>query len=64
MKLAKHIRLRFEAKDIRFIIVRKDNEIPEMLGHLEDILGKKTPQYDFKILSTRLISLEQVMEDL
>ncbi len=64
MKLANHIKLSFKASDIRFIIVSQDDEIPEMLNELEKIFGKTTPYNDLKLLGTRLISFEQILEDL
>lgn len=64
MKLAKHTKLTFNASDIRFIIVNKDQEIPEMLDELEKIFGNKTSFKDLKLLGTRLISLQQIIEDL
>ena len=64
IKLAKHIKLPFTANDIRFIIVSKDDEIPEMLAELEKIFGSNTPYNELKLLGTRLISLEQILEDL
>ena len=64
IKLAKHIKLNFEPKDIRFIIVENDEDIPEMINHLEKIFGDKSTSNELKLLSTRLISIEQILEDL
>lgn len=64
MKLAKHIKLHFEPNDVKFIIVNRDSEIPEMLKNLENIFGKTASSDDLKLLGTRLISLEQILEDL
>lgn len=64
IKLAKHIKLNFTPKDIRFIIVEKDKEIPEMINQLERIFGNKATSNELKLLSTRLISMEQILEDL
>lgn len=64
IKLAKHIKLNFKASDVRFIIVNKDEEIPEILGDIERIFGNTTPYNDLKLLGTRLISLQQILEDL
>jgi hypothetical protein len=64
INLAKHIKLNFNANDIRFIIVNKDDEIPGLLRDIEKIFGGNTPYNDLKLLGTRLISLEQILEDL
>ncbi|MGV7105796.1 abortive infection system antitoxin AbiGi family protein [Flavobacterium sp. U410] len=64
IKLAKHIKLKFEPKDIKFIIVENDIEIPEMINQLDMIFGNKATSNELKLLSTRLISMEQILEDL
>ena len=64
MKLAKHSKLHFEPNEGKFIIVNRDSEIPEMLKNLENIFGKTASSDDLKLLGTRLISLEQILEDL
>lgn len=64
IKLAQHLKLDFAPNDIRFIIVDKDEEIPGMLGSIEKIFGKRVVSDDLKLLGTRLISLEQIDEDL
>lgn len=64
IKIAKHAKLNFKPDDIRFIIVPKDNEIPKMLEELENIFGNIATMNEMKILGTRLISLEQIIEDI
>ena len=64
IKLAKHIKLSFEPNDVKFIIVERDNEIPDMIKKLDDIFGKTASSNDLKLLGTRLISLEQILENL
>lgn len=64
IKIAKHFKLEFKASDIRFIIVQKEKEIPEILEKIEKIFGGNTTHKDLKLLGTRLISLEQIIEDI
>lgn len=64
IKLAKHIKLTFEPNDVKFIIVERDKEIPDMIKKLDDIFGKTASSNDLKLLGTRLISLEQILENL
>jgi hypothetical protein len=64
IKLAGHIKLTFEPDDIRFIIVDKDDQIPKMLEEIEKVFGDKISSNKLKLLGTRLISLEQIVEDL
>lgn len=64
IKLAKHLKLTFEPNDVKFIIVERDDEIPEMIKNLDEIFGKTATSDDLKLLGTRLISMEQILEDL
>lgn len=64
IKLAKHIKLEFEPSDIRFIIVNKESEIPAMFDKIEQIFQDRATMREVKLLGTRLISLEQILEDL
>jgi len=64
MNLSKHISLNFEPKDIRFIVVEKESEIPDLLEKIEKIFEDRTSYKQLKLLGTRLISLEQILDDL
>lgn len=64
IRLAKHKKLTFEPKDIRFIVVEKDNEIPYMIEELRKIFGGMVTYEELMILTSRLISLEQIIDDL
>lgn len=64
IKIAKLCKLNFSTNDIRFIVVNKDIEIPGILNELERIFEKRLSLYDYKLLGTRIISLEQVLDDL
>lgn len=64
IKLAKHIKLIFEPKDVRFIVVKNEKEIPDMIDKLKDIFGNRATHNELMILNSRIISLEQVIDDL
>lgn len=64
MELAKRKKLTFKPKDIKFIVVEKENEIPTMIEELRKIFGQNSTYNDLMILNSRLISLEQIIEDL
>lgn len=66
IKLAKHTKLEFHPKDIRFIVVEKDEEIPLVLEKIQRIFYKKPniSSFDLQLLGTRLISLEQVVSNI
>jgi hypothetical protein len=55
--------LKFEPSDIRYIIVKKDNEILPMVDSIHEIKGHKYTSEDLKLLTTRIISMEQVLQD-
>lgn len=52
-------KLSFEPDDIKFIILKRDNEIPNMINHLGLIFKKE----EVKILTTKIITLQQLNED-
>ncbi len=64
IKLAPHLKLEFEPSDVKFIIVEKDSEIPEFIKKMANISWKSASQESLKILETRLISMDQIIEDL
>lgn len=66
IKIAKHFRLQFHPNDINFIIVEKDSQIPNMLRFLDETFGgqKGVSSNELKLLGTRIISLEHIIENL
>ncbi|MBI1911987.1 MAG: hypothetical protein HYS21_08285 [Deltaproteobacteria bacterium] len=57
------LKLGFAPTDIKYIIVHKENEILDMVNYLENI---KLPKYDtktIKILTSRIITSEQIKKD-
>lgn len=64
MKLAAQMKLTFSPLDISFIVVNHDSEIPKMIDDLRKIFGSKATHDELMILNSRLISLEQIMENL
>lgn len=55
--------LKFEPSDIRYIIVAKENEILPMVDSIHKIKGHIYTSADLKLLTTRIISMEQVLQD-
>jgi hypothetical protein len=64
VKLASHKKLEFEPSDIKFIIVEKDEEIPNLIDEIREIYRKSATYDEIMLLTSRLISLEQIVEDL
>jgi len=54
--------LSFEPKDIKYIIVNKESEVHKMLKNVISIKGPKFSYDDVQLLTTRIISMEQVAE--
>lgn len=64
MKLAKHKKLTFSPSDIRFIIVREVKEVPEIIKFLNNLFENKISTDERYLLSSKIISLEQVIQDI
>ncbi len=55
--------LRFGPKDIRYIFVKSDADIPDLINFIQVNLDRY-PGSDQKILMSRVVSLESLSEDL
>lgn len=58
------LRLKFEPNDIKYIIIKNDDEIAEFVDHLRNAKGKNYSYRDVERLSTRLLTTEQIMSDI
>lgn len=57
-------KLTFGAKDVKYIILKKENEIPDFVNYIERELKSVFGKDDRKLLVSKLISVEQVREDM
>lgn len=64
IKLATHKKLEFTPNDIKFIIVEKDEEIPYLIDEIRKIFSNSVTYNEVMLLTSRLISIEQIIEDL
>jgi hypothetical protein len=62
LKLAQTCRLSFEPKDIKYLVVHKEEEIVPLTTHIEQIKIKYSPD-DVRLLKTRVITAEQIRSD-
>jgi Putative abortive phage resistance protein AbiGi, antitoxin len=62
-RLAKLSRIRFDPNDIKYLIVRREDEIVPLIKEVERIKGKKYSYDDVRLLSSRVISSEQIKSD-
>lgn len=56
--------LDFSAKDIKYIIVKTEKEIPMFVDFIENDLKDKFNTFDRKLLVSKLISVEQIKDDI
>jgi hypothetical protein len=54
--------LNFSARDVKYIIVKEENEVLEMAGKIES-LKSRYANGEIKLLTTRIISMQQILED-
>lgn len=61
--ISKHCRLSFTPKDIKYIVVRYNAEILGIIDRINEIKSNKYDGDEVKLLKTRIISAEQILED-
>lgn len=59
----KDLYLSFNVKDISYIIVDDENDIPEILTTLNEVYEDKCTSKDLKILGTKIITKNQIYHD-
>jgi len=57
-----HLRLRFEPEDIRYLIVKNDNEITELITHLNEAKRYFAPHIIDR-LKSRILTSDQIEDD-
>lgn len=62
-KLIENERLYFEPNDIKYIIVKDENDIMDIIKILEYDKGQKFSTIDIKRLTTRILTVEQIEND-
>lgn len=58
------MRLEFEPNDVKYIIIKNDTEISEFVEHLRRAKGKTYSHDDIERLTTRLLTSEQIHNDI
>lgn len=58
------IRLKFEPNDIKYIFIKDDSEISEFIRHLDDSKGANFSKREVEVLTTRIITTEQIYADI
>ena len=62
-KAAEKSMQRFSPSDVKYIFVRSDSDIPDLVNFINDALDRY-PSAELKILTTRIVSLEQIEKDM
>lgn len=57
------LRLDFDPNDISYIIIKSEKEISEMINHLENTKGKNYSYQEIRRLTTRIITIDQIIND-
>jgi len=55
--------LKFEPKDVRYLLVEKTSDIPNLFDFINTKLGH-FPHNELKVLSTKIISLDEIIKDI
>ncbi|TPG46279.1 hypothetical protein EAH75_16875 [Rhodanobacter glycinis] len=63
-EVADSVRLEFEPNDIRYVIIKDDSEIHEFVDHLRNAKRKKYSERDIDRLTTRILTTEQIRQDI
>jgi hypothetical protein len=64
-RMSKTEKLRFTAKDVKYIIVKNEDDIPEFVDFIEEELQDRFPDpKERKILVSKLISVNQIDDDM
>ena len=62
--LINSFRLKFEPNDIKYVIIKYDSEIHEFIEHLRKAKNKNYSTEDVDRLTTRILTSEQIKEDI
>lgn len=59
-----HCRLMFTPRDVKYIFVRNDADIPDLINFINSEAMDKFPRADTRVLMSRVTSLESIQADL
>lgn len=60
--LEQSFRLQFSPRDVKYIIVKEENEVLAIADKIKSLDSRYTEE-DIKLLTTRIISMQQILED-
>lgn len=62
-KLVDSIYLKFSPDDIKYLLIKKEEELPDMLHYIEKLYGKEYSSETIKRLSSRILTVDQIKTD-
>jgi len=62
-KTKAHGTIKFSPTDVRYIFVKSDSDIPDMIDFIEADMGQSS-SHDLKVLMSRIVSLDRIQNDL
>ncbi|MED5431119.1 MAG: hypothetical protein VX920_02160, partial [Pseudomonadota bacterium] len=62
-QLVSHIKLSFQPEDIKYLIIESDDEIIDLIHHLENVKGRFDDQTRRR-LASRILTAEQINSDI
>lgn len=62
-KKVSHLRLRFQPDDIKYLIVKQDGDIAELIRHLENVKSRFDSETRSR-LASRILTVEQIKNDI
>ncbi|EJG0940754.1 hypothetical protein C4G64_RS11795 [Vibrio parahaemolyticus O1] len=60
----KHLRLTFEPKDIQYLVVESEQDIMDLINLLQEAKGRRFSYEEIKRLSSRILTSEQIENDI
>ncbi|WP_113886337.1 hypothetical protein [Clostridium butyricum] len=61
--LAKNFQVKFEPKDIKYIIVKDEEDVLSIQDKIHKIFGSSTGYDQVQLLKARIITIKQISED-
>lgn len=63
LNIIKELRLGFTPNDISYLILKEEDEIYDFIGHIQEIKGQKYSKKEVQLLTTKIITSENILSD-
>lgn len=58
-----HIRLKFKLDEVKYIVIRDDSEIGDLIRHIDKVRGSVETKHQVERVTTRILTLDQIKGD-